>query len=441
MPVIGNLPGLTRGPLAFLTDNARSYGDRVAWTLPGTTIVQLTHPDDIEAVLVRHKDIVLKDAVTHDLQFLLGDGLLTAEGDVWKAHRKLIAPAFQPRHLGAYGEAMVRSAHEDPQEGRLDVHAWMSRVTLAIVLRTLFGVEPGGEADAVAPALEQLMHDFDAEVHGPAAAVPAWMPLPHRRRLRRNADRLDTVLRRLVRERARGPAGEDLLWRLIEARDDEGRGLSEAALRDEAITLFLAGHETTALALGYTLWLLGGHPEAQDAVQAELREVLGTRDATPADLDDLPRTRAALDEAMRLYPPAWTIGRRITAPLELEGGVLPTGTEILLPQWVVHRDPRWFRDPETFRPARWLDGETTGLPRFAYFPFGGGPRVCIGSHFAAMEAMLVLATLLRTYRFTAHPGWVPELVPSVTLRPRRGVPMDVSRRRVSEPGAQTRVAQ
>ncbi len=430
LPLVGSLPAMSRDVLAFLTDNSRRYGDRVGWVAPGETIVQLTHPDDIEAVLIHQRDHTEKDPVTRSLDFLLGQGLLTAEGETWRRHRRIAAPFFTPRHLRAYAEAMTRSAVEDlPGPGEMDVHAWTSRVTLHIVLRTLFGMEPGGLADEVAPLVAALMEDFDAEYHSAARLLPEWVPLPHRQRLYGMAERLDAVLRHLVAQRRRGPDGPDLLMRLIRARTDDGEGLTDTEVRDEALTLFLAGHETTSLALSYTLWLLALHPAAQEAVVRELREVVGDRTATVDDLRALPTLDATVSESMRLYPPAWTIGRLAVAPLDLPGGAeIPEGTHILMPQWVVHRDGRWFRDPLSFRPERWRNGETDDLPRFAFFPFGGGPRVCIGNHFARMEAALVLAEVLPRLRFDPVPGYRPHLLPSVTLRARNGVHLRVSRR-------------
>ncbi len=429
MPVVGNLGAVARDILGFLTDNSRSYGDQVIWYAPGETVVQLTDPADIETVLLTHRDQLQKDPVTASLDFILGEGLLTAEGETWKKHRKITAPFFTPRHLTNYAEIMAASADEDlPAPGQLDVHDWMSRVTLHIVLRTLFGMEPGGLADEVGPLVADLMETFDAEYHSAARLFPDWLPFPHRRRMTRSAEKLDEVLRALIANRRAGEPGDDLLSRLLEAKTDDGSGLSDTEVRDEAITLFLAGHETTSLALSYTLWLLAEHPDLQDRAVAELESVLGERPATLKDLRSLPFLTAVLDESLRLYPPAWTIGRLAMTDLEVGGIVVPKGAQILMPQWVVHRDGRWFPGPLRFRPDRWLNGETKELPRFAYFPFGGGSRVCIGNHFAKMEAMLVLAQVLRAYRFTDIPGFQPTLMPSVTLRPAEGMQLRIERR-------------
>lgn len=436
LPVVGNLPAVARDILGFMTDSSRTYGDRVVWYAPGDTMVQLTHPEDIATVLLKNRNKVRKDPVTQSLEFILGAGLLTAEGETWRAHRKIAAPFFTPKHLAAYGEAMTHSALEDlPDDGAIDVHDWTSRITLHIVLRTLFGMEPGGLADEVAPLVGGLMEDFDNEYHSAARVVPEWIPLPHRRRLHATADRLDAVLRRLIAQRRAGEDGPDLLMRLIGARTEAGDGLTDTEVRDEALTLFLAGHETTALTLSYTLWLLAEHPEIQDEVRAELETVLGDRDATVTDLRSLPYLNAAIDESMRLYPPAWTIGRQATADIQLDDTLIPAGAHILMPQWVVHRDGRWFPGPLRYRPERWLSGELDDRHRFAYFPFGGGPRVCIGNHFAKMEAVLVLAELVRRYRFDAVGNFQPKLLPSVTLRPAEGMQLRITRREAARSAA------
>lgn len=433
LPVLGNLPAVTRDILGFMTSSSRTWGDRLAWYAAGEGIVQLTDPADIETVLLTHKSKTKKDPGTASLDFILGRGLLTAEGDTWKRNRKIAAPFFTPKHLQSYADAMITSAHEDlPEAGQLDAHDWMSRVTLHIVLRTLFGMEPGGLADDVAPLVGDLMELFDTEYHGPARLLPEWVPLPHRVRLAHTAQSLDQVLRDLIAQRRAAPEGDDLLSRLLAARTEDGDGLTDTEVRDEAITMFLAGHETTSLALSYTLWLLAEHPEIQDRVLAELEERLGDRTVELGDVRALPYLNAVLDESMRLYPPAWTIGREALEDLELEGGgVIPKGSHVLMPQWVVHRDGRWFPGPLRFRPERWLSGETADLPRFAYFPFGGGPRVCIGTHFAKMEAILVLATVLRKYRFHAVPGFQPDLLPSVTLRPLHGIELILEERQAA----------
>jgi len=249
------------------------------------------------------------------------------------------------------------------------------------------------------------------------------VPTPANRRFRRSARRVEAVILDIIEGRrktiaATGAAGGDLLSLLIAARDEEGGEMTDAQVRDEALTLFLAGHETTALALTYALWLLGRHPDRQARLADELRAVLGDRPPGLADLERLRYTEMVLMETMRLYPPAWALGRRATQEIEVGGFRFPKGAEFIMSQWVVHRDPRRFDEPESFRPERWEGDLAQRLPRFAYFPFGGGPRVCIGNRFAMMEAKLVLAGALQRFRFAAAGADELPLLPSVTLRPR-----------------------
>lgn len=424
LPVVGSLWEIKGDPLTFLTRMSREYGDLARFRVGQDELYVLSHPDDVERLLVGDRTKVGKDRITRSLSAALGQGLLTSDGEVWKRQRKLIAPSFQPRHVAAYGDVMVDCARRGvPAEGVVDVHAVMTAVTLDIVVRTLFGSEPGDAAERVGPVLAELMIAFESENRTVWRMVPEWVPGAHRRRAKQLTAELDALLLELVRRRAQRPLGDDLLSRLLEARDEHGRGMDERQLRDEAITVFLAGHETTALTLTYALWLLAEHPEEQERVRAEVLAL--PADPGVADLKALARTSAVVKETMRLYPAAWAIGREALEPLEVRGHTIPAGAQLATSQWVVHRDARWWVGPERFRPERWLTGETEGMPRFAYFPFGGGPRVCVGNHFATLEATLVLATFLRARKVAPVPGFVPDLVPAVTLRPRGAVPLRV----------------
>jgi cytochrome P450 len=248
--------------------------------------------------------------------------------------------------------------------------------------------------------------------------IPARVPTPRNRRFAKAMAELDGLLFRIISERRRAAPRDDLLGTLLAAQDDDGARMSDAQLRDEAITLFLAGHETTALALAHTLYLLARHPEIEQKLHAELHGVLGDRLPTAADVRALPYTECVLKEAMRLYPPAWTTGREVLEPIELRGVTMPRGAQIFLSQWIVHHDARWFPDPERFDPERFRPERAKALPRYAYFPFGGGPRICIGNHFAMMEATLMLALIVGRWQLALEPGQKLELAPSVTLRQR-----------------------
>jgi cytochrome P450 len=261
------------------------------------------------------------------------------------------------------------------------------------------------------------MHAFERYLRSWQRLLPDALLGPARRRIQKQADRLNAVLLEIVRERRASPArGNDVLSRLLDAQDEDG-AMTDAQLRDEAITIFVAGHETTALALTFALYLLGWHATERDALAREARDVLGDRAATYADLPKLARAKAVIQEAMRLYPPVYAMGREATEDVDLGDVVLPKGAIVVMAQWVVHRDPRWFGDPQSFRPERWLDHSLDGNPKFAYFPFGGGPRVCVGNHFAMMEAVLVLATIAQRLDWSTDELPDLGLATAVTLRP------------------------
>lgn len=425
LPLVGVLWQIRGDPLGFFTRVARDYG-RVARFRVGTTdIWLLSHPSDIEELLVGHRDQTIKDRSTRALSPVLGQGLLTSEGATWKRHRKLAAPSFQPRHLAVYADTMVDAALRHlPPPGAGDVHDVTTRLTLDIVVRTLFGGDPGSAADRVGPVLGGLMDAFEREQRTLWRLVPPWVPGPHRRRVREGTVELDALILALVRARRSLPAGDDLLSRLLEARDEDGRGMDDQQVRDEALTLFLAGHETTSIALTHALWLLARHPVVQERVRAEVLALDG--EPSFATLPRLIETRAVVQEVLRLYPPAWAFGREPVVPISIGGHRIPAGVQVVVSPWVVHHDRQWWTAPEQFRPERWATDAVREMPRFAYFPFGGGPRVCVGNHFATMETTLVLATWLRHRTFEPVSGFVPELIPAVTLRPRNGMQLRVA---------------
>jgi len=431
-PLVGAMPDFARSPLDFLMEVQRTYGDVVRIPIGPQELFVISHPDTIEQVLLKDAGRYHKDEVTQMLSVTLGQGLLTAEGDHWRHNRKLIAPAFRKGQLDRYGEAMVRAANDGLariHDGQIvDVHHLNMHITLQIVAETLFGADVSADAEAIGHSIEAMMQHFVAQVRSWRRLVPLWVPLPGRIAIRREFKRIDAVLYRIIADRrAGGTDGDDVLSALLRARDEDGGALDDAQLRDEAITLFVAGHETTALLLTYAQWLLAQNPVEDARLRAELEDVLGDRAPTPADLPNLPFTEAVLKEAMRVLPPVWAIGRSPQTEVVLEGYLIPPGAQLILSQWLVHHDPRWYDDPMAFRPDRWLDGSLAALPRFAYFPFGGGPRVCVGNHFAMLEATLVLAVLHRAVRFEARSSRLPELLPSVTLRPTHAVALRARR--------------
>lgn len=438
-PLVGMMPRFAADPLGTLLALQRTYGDIVRIPLGLNTLHMLTHPDDIEQVLLKDARLYWKDDVTRSLNLTLGDGLLTSEGETWKRHRRLVAPALRKKQIDTYAAAMVQAATQGASrlaDGQvLDVSHLAMGVTLQIVAETLFGADVHAEATEIGETIEHLMEDFVLQVRTWRWLVPQAVPLPSRVKIRREFARVDRLLRGIIAERRaqEGAAGEeerdDLLSLLLRARDEGGERLDDDALRDEAVTIFVAGHETTALNLTFTLLLLSEHPEVAAKLEAEVDGVLGGRRAQASDLPRLPYAEAVVKESLRLYPPAWTVGRQPLEDVEIAGFPLPKGAQIVLPQWVVHRDPRWYPLPERFRPERWLDGSEANLPRFAFYPFGGGPRTCVGNHFAMMEALLVLVTWTQRLRFRALSGRAPALLPAVTLRPKEGVRMRVERRR------------
>jgi cytochrome P450 len=298
------------------------------------------------------------------------------------------------------------------------------------VAKTLFDTDVSREAEDVGAALQFLMGKFMRQAAF-AFLLPASIPIPTTRRLRRAVEQLDKVIYEIIRRRrASGTMSGDLLSVLLQAQDDEGLGMTDRQLHDEIMTLFLAGHETTANALSWTWLLLGQHPEVEEKLIEELRHVLGGRAPTPSALPRLTYTEMVLREAMRLYPPVWVIGRRALAPFRMGNYELPAETNVVMSQLITHRDAKYFPEPERFDPDRWRpnDPRNLSLPRFAYFPFGGGPRVCIGAGFSMMEAVLLLATIAQKFKLTLVPGQTIEKLPSVTLRPKSGIRVILHRR-------------
>ncbi len=431
----GNLSEYMPDQLGFLTRSAKRYGDVVRLRFLNVPLYLLNHPDHVEYVLVKNNRNFIKDRAERSGLRFLGQGLLTSEGEPWRRQRRLAQPAFHRQRISAYGRTMVESA-----EGMLDA-SWqdgetrgiqedMSRLTLKIVSNTLFGAAITQELEEeVGEALEVVMGRFTG---GILFKVPERIPTPANLRFRRAIRRLEEIIYGIIRERRGAPDEDsgDLLSMLLATRDEAtGQGMTDEQLRDEVLTIFLAGHETTALNLSWTWHLLAAHPDVEEALHGELRETLGGRAPTMEDLAGLSYTDAVVKESMRLYPPVWGFGREALQDCEIGGFRVPKGTQVIVSQWVMHRDERYFEDPEVFRPERWTDGSTEGLPKYAYFPFGGGPRLCIGQSFAKMEAVLLLATIAQRFRLRHAPGQeTVEPLPSLTLRPNTGLRMILSER-------------
>jgi len=412
--------------LDFLTTCAERYGDICSFRFGPRRIYLLNHPDLIEQVLVTDARNYIKHFGARMFKPVLGNGLVTSEGDFWLRQRRLAQPAFLRPRLLAYAPLMVALTQKMLTHWHpglwIDVHAEMSRLTSAIALKTLFGLEAGPEREAYTDALREVFHLLSTHFSRLLRA-PRWLPTPRNLRLWRGLRRLRALVDGFIRQgRDRKVPGDDLLSRLILARDEDGMPMTDTQLRDEAMTLYLAGHETTALTLSWTWYVLAQNPRVEDKLAAEWSAVLAGRAPTAEDLPRLPYTEHVIIEAMRLYPPVYLIGREAVSDGELGAFRIRRGTTAFMSQWVTHRDKRFYDNPLEFRPERWADGLAKRLPKYAYFPFGGGPRVCIGNGFAMMEAVLLLATFGQHYRFTLEAEPPVTFEYGITLLPENGIP-------------------
>ena len=429
----GNFRPFRRDALSYLQQSTRTHGDIVYFRFGPQHVYFLNHPDHIKDVLVTHHQSFMKGRALQRSKRLLGEGLLTSEGDFHRRQRRLAQPAFHRGRIASYASVMTeltaRTASRWQDGETLDISQEMMRLTLAIVGKTLFDADVEAEADEIGAALTAVMELFDMLLM-PFSELLEKLPLPHVRRFRRAKERLDTTIYRIIEERRQSEEDRgDLLSMLLSARDEEGdgAGMSNLQVRDEVMTIFLAGHETTANALTWTWYLLSEHAEVEAKLHAELNRVLEGRAPT---LDDVPRlryTEMVLAEAMRLYPPAWAIGRLALKDYEVGGYTVPAKSLVLLSQYVMHRDARFFPEPERFDPERWTLEAKEARPQFSYFPFGGGPRRCIGEGFAWMEGILLIATLAQRWRMRLVPNHRVETNAVITLRPKYGMRMTVEK--------------
>ncbi|MCU0619393.1 MAG: cytochrome P450 [Gemmatimonadaceae bacterium] len=425
----------TRDRLRFFVDLHAAHGDVVALPLGGERLVLLAHPEAIRTVLGAPQGRFKKGLGLERARMLLGDGLLTSEGDLHRRQRRLVQPAFHKERLAAYGATMVRHAEALAADWRtrssdspVETSGAMHALALAIAGETFFGADVTGDVGLVARALDDALAAFDVAL-SPLYGVLRRLPgVPVIRRFDRAQRDLDALIARLVAARRReGPGRDDLLGLLLAARDTagDGTGMDERQLRDEILTLLTAGHETTANLLTWSAWAIAGDDALQQAMRDEVAQVVGAAPLDPSHATQLPLVRAVVSETLRLHPPAWVMGRRALVDHEVDGWTIPAGTTVLATQYIVHRDPRWWPDPLRFDPARWLDARADAArPRFAFFPFGAGARMCIGDQFAWMEATLVLAALVRAVHLTRPPDTPPPReIPSITLRAERPVPL------------------
>ncbi len=435
--IYGNMPLAGSDPLNAFLGWAREFGDIFYYRALWLHVYFLNDPELIETVLIRNSQNFLKDRVVQNSRWFFGKGLLTNEGESWLRQRRLSQPAFHRDRVASYATIMTSYTEQmlatwKDGESR-DIHQDMMRLTLQIVVRCLFGVE-AEETGTISSAMNFLMRNTTGlRMLMPPAA--RFLPTPTMIALRRAVRQLDeTVFRIIATHRASRADSGDLLAMLMNARDEDGSGMSDKQLRDEVLTFLLAGHETTALALSWTWHLLAQNPSAEEKLHQELDRVLQGRSPQLADLPALPYTERVIKESMRLYPPAWSLARTVIADFELRGYTIPAGANVVMSQWIMHRNPKYFSDPDQFNPDRWLDPALQKLPRFVYFPFGGGPRQCIGNTFAAMEAALLLATIAQRFQLRSVPGHSVIPVPSFTLRPKHGIVMKLEQRAIAAGG-------
>jgi len=435
LPILGNLLDAGRDRLGFLMRVSRECGDIGQFRVGPRRIVMLNSPHYVQAVLVDNDYAFFEKSpvLRQYLRPVFGNGLLSIDSQFHKQRRKLLAPSFQPRCIAAYAEVMADYAEQLQQiwmeEQTVNVADEMMRLTFRVVGKTLFDADLLNEAHEVGEALLTILRYNNAELNS-FFHLPHHWPTPRNRRFQKALARLDAIIYRLIEERRTiRRERTDLLSLLLQARDEEGGGaLSDQEVRDEAITLFLAGYETTANALTWTWYLLTQHPEIYMRLRAEVDRVLAGRTPTAADLPQLPYTLQVFKEAMRLYPPVHSISRQVVRPFDLEGYHLPRGVIVAVSFYVLHRRPDYFPDPGRFDPERFAPQAEKNLPRYAYLPFSIGPRLCIGNHFAMMEGHLLLVTLAQrvTFKLVSGQKIVPE--PLITLRPRDGIQMVVQRR-------------
>ncbi len=421
-------------PLPFIDRIARQHGDLVHMRAAGRDVLQCNHPELIGEMLITHSRFHHRGLVMQKAQFVLGKGLLSSEDPHHMRQRRLAQPAFHRDRIAGYGRIIGNYAREAIAGWRndsvFDLAGDMQRLTLRIVGKTMFNNDMESENKRIAGSIDAFMA-FLPLAFLPRTDLIVQLPIPMMNRIRQSRQELDTLIYGLIRER-RADAEDrgDLLSMLMATQDEEeGTGaMTDEQVRDECVTALLAGNETTANGLSFALWLIASHPAMQERLQTEAQDVLGTRSATAEDYPKLPLAHACFAEAMRLYPPVWTIARTAAERYEWRGFDVPVGTLLLAPQWFAHRDPRFHGEPEAFRPDRFLNGEREAQPRFSYFPFGAGNRQCIGEGLAWMEGVLILATIAREWTLLPEgPGEAIPLDPKVTLRPKHGVRLRIRR--------------
>jgi cytochrome P450 len=420
-------------PIRVFKHLAATYGDAAHYKLGRQHVVFLNNPEYIREILVVQNSKFIKERTVQRMKMLVGEGLITSEDPFHRKQRILAQPAFYRQRIAGYAEAIVHRAtafREGWRPGQqIDMAPEMMHLALDVIAKTLFDSDVAAEVQEISSEVNAIMRLYNFLVLIPYAEMLQNYPLPGMRRFRRARARLDAIVYRMIEEhrhdnRDRG----DLLSMLLSARYEDGGAMPDLQLRDEVMTIFLAGYETIANALTWTWYLLSQNAEAEKRFHAEIDSVLNGRAATLEDISRLKYTEMVLSESMRLYPPAWAMGRHAIEDFEVGPYFMPKGTNIFLSQYILHRDPRYFPDPERFDPGRWTAEAKAARPRFSYFPFGGGSRQCIGESFAWMEGILILATIAQLWRPRLVPGHPVEPQPLITLRPKYGMRMIIEGR-------------
>lgn len=421
---------LRRSPLEYAADMGRRSVDIRCLQVGSRRVFQVNHPDLVRDVLVTHDWNFVKGQGLRVSRPVLGRGLLTSEGELHRRQRRLVQPAFHTTRLASYGEVMVACADAAGRSwttaSPIAIDREMMRLTLEIVGRTLFGADLADDAAGVGASLTRALRLF-LMLNSPVTQLLAPLRRLAERKAARSRHEIEQVLRKVIDEHRRDSNRyDDMLSLLIRSSDEGGTGyMSESLLLDEALTLFLAGHETTANALTWTWYLLAQHPDAAERVHDESNRVLAERLPDLADLPRLEFTGQVFREALRLYPPAWIIARDAVTDYQLGEVGVPAGSTVVMSPYATHRDPRFWENPEKFEPDRWTGEASANRPKFAFFPFGAGTRVCVGEHFAMMEGVRLLATLAQQWRLHLVPGQNIEMWPQITLRPRRSILMQL----------------
>jgi cytochrome P450 len=450
LPVVGDLREFARDPLTFMTGLHERYGDVAAWSMGPRRQYMLFHPDDVATVLSGTNTVLRKgfsEGFPQHADLIGNNGLAMSEGDLWRRQRKIVQPGMHPKRIAGYTTTMVRYATEMVEGWRpgdvRDVHRDMVRLTQRIAVRTLFGHDTTeAEGDEVKRALEKQGRLEENEFNGLLGMLPPWVPTPNRSRLRAASQRLERLIMQAVVERRREEAGDgpstredDLLAMLLDARDDDGAPMAERQLRDEVHILYVAGHETTSNTLGFLWAELARRPDMAARLEEEVDRVVGGGVPEFAHVRNLVFAEALVKETLRLHPIAPMLPRKVNTTLRAGGYEFGPDTDVWVSQYVTHRDPRWWPDAEVFRPDRWLDGTADAAPRFAWFPFGGGPRVCYGQRFALAEAVLIMAVVAQRFRATLPPGQPTEVRPNTAgiISPAGGAPVALVARRAAVP--------